>query len=305
MSVRNGHAIREHFIVRQVRNGFQTIFNDYVTLASFLILLSLVIVGLSGQVLAPYGASERISSPEGGVLTSAPPSAAHPLGTTDRGYDVLSRLLIGTGPTLLAGGIGGLIVITIGTSIGMVAGYKGGMIDDVLMRITDIFYSTPLLPLAIVLVSMFGVGYFKSILIIGFILWRSAARVIRSQVLQIKERPFILALQANGVSTYQIMLRHLLPNVAPMTILYFSIGVGYTIILQASLAFLGLVNPFRPSWGIMLQNAYRSGQFSTMWWWSIPPGLLLSLAVMATLLFGRGYQMQAAQGERSTLAEAG
>lgn len=295
----------QNYVVRQIRGGFKVVTSDPVTLIAFLYLVLILFVAVAGPVLAPYGASERIRSDDGRTLIGAPPSSDHLLGTTGRGYDVLSRLLIGTGPTLFAGLMGGVMIIIIGTSIGITAGYKGGWVDDVLMRLTDIVYSVPLLPLAIVMVSLIGIGYFSSIFIIGLILWRSVARVIRSQVLQIKEKPFILAAQATGISTPRIMIRHILPNVAPMAILYFAIGIGFTIILQSSLAFLGLVDPFRPSWGTMLQNVYNSGEFTTKWWWSVPPGILLGLTVTATLLFGRGYEKTATGRDASSMAEEG
>lgn len=294
---------RREYLSRNIRGAWEVISGDAVTLTSFAFLMLMVFLAITGDYIAPYGATERVVGSNNGILIGAPPSLEHPLGTTDRGYDVFSRLIIGVAPTIFAGAAGGAMIITIGTTVGITAGYFGGWIEDILMRITDMVYSVPLLPLAIVLVALIGVGYFKSILVIGMVLWRSPARVLRAQILQIKERPFILAAKATGISTPQIMLKHLLPNVAPMAILFFAIGVGYTIILQSSLAFLGLVSPFRPSWGIMLQNAYASGQFSSMWWWSVPPGLLLSLTVVATLLFGRGYEIRATQDKSSSLAE--
>jgi peptide/nickel transport system permease protein len=268
----------------------ELIFRDNTTKYSFLFLAMLVGLAVVGPYITPYQYDETQYSEDDRILRNEGPSLAHPLGTTSLGYDVLSRIIYGARPTVLTGALGGTIIITIGMSIGITAGYIGGRVDDILMRFTDFVYGVPLIPFAIVMLTLLGVGFFTSIIVIGLVLWRSNARVLRSQVLQIKERPFILAAKATGASTPRIILKHILPNVAPMAILFFALGVGYSIIIQASLSFLGVSSPFVPSWGIMLRNAYKSGLLATAWWWSLPPGFLISLTVLASFMFGRGYE---------------
>jgi len=113
---------------------------------------------------------------------------------------------------------------------------------------------------------------------------------LRSQVLQIKERPYIKAVKATGASTPRIVLYHIVPNIATMAVLFFSFGVGFAIVFQASLAFIGVADPFLPSWGVMVRNAYDSGRMADGWWWAMAPGLMISLTVLATFLLGRGYE---------------
>lgn len=252
--------------------------------------MSLIIIAIIGPYIAPYDHDERIRDENGEIVRAEPPSMDHPLGTTTDGFDVLSNLIIGTQPTIVAGFLGGAILITIGLSIGLVAGYYGNTIDNILMRFTDLMYGVPVIPFAIVLVALLGVSYFTSILIIGMILWRGSARVIRSQTLQIKERPFIQSAKAVGASNTRIIVSHILPNVAPMAILFFAIGTGYTILIMAGLAFLGVTDPFVPSWGIIVRNAYDSGLAGQMWWWSVPPGLLIALTVLALFMIGRSLE---------------
>jgi peptide/nickel transport system permease protein len=257
----------------------------YLIFLIFIILLAFV-----GPILAPYEMTERMRADDGSLERTAPPSLDHPMGTTSQGYDVFSRFLIGAQPTMMAGAIGGSVIITIGLTIGLTSGYVGGRVDDVLMRFTDLVYGIPFIPFALVLIAIFGVGYLEAILLTGLILWRGSARVLRAQTLQIRERPFILAAKATGGSTAHIITRHILPNVAPMGILFMALGTGYTIIALASLAFLGVTNPFVPSWGVMVRNAYSSGLMSTAWWWSLPPGFGISLTVLSLVMFGRGFE---------------
>lgn len=253
----------------------------YVGFLSFIIFL-----GIVGPEITPYGYEELLISDQG-INRKAPPSLTHPLGTTDGGYDVFSRLVYGARPTVITGLLGGSIIISIGGTIGLVSGYYGGQVGNLLMRFTDFMYGVPIIPFAIVLMAILGRGFYLAILVIGFTLWRSSARVIRSQVLQIKERPYILSARATGASDLRIMTKHILPNIAPMVILLLSLAIGYAIIAQASLAFIGVVDPFVPSWGVMLRNAYNSGAMATAWWWSIPPGFLISFTVLSTFMIGR------------------
>jgi peptide/nickel transport system permease protein len=169
---------------------------------------------------------------------------------------------------------------------------------------TDMIYGIPLLPFALVLAALFGMGYLESIFVIGIILWRGSARVIRSQVLQIRERPFILSAKATGASNPYIIIRHILPNVAPMAVLFFALTTGATIILIAGLSFLGAANPYIPSWGVMVRNAFNSGTVGTKPWWALPPGLGISITVLSLYMFGRGYEKVASADEAGDQAIA-
>jgi peptide/nickel transport system permease protein len=277
---------------------------DRSTAIYFSFLVFVLVLGLVGPILAPYQYNETLYE-DGQIVRSEAPSLEHPLGTNDVGQDVLSRMLYGARPTVITGLLGGSMIIGIGMTIGVAAGYFGGWVDTVLMRFTDIVYGVPLIPFAIVLIALFGVGFIPSIIVIGLLLWRGNARVLRSQVLQIKERPFVMAARATGASDLRIILKHILPNIASMAVLFFALGVGYTIILQASLAFIGVSNPFVPSWGVMLRNAYNSGVMSQNWWWSIPPGLMIALTVLSTFMFGRGYENIAGEGSDDAFVQAG
>jgi len=285
-------------IPSRIRNSdsLQLLFQDKELLLYGSFLLMIILIGIFGGQIAPYEYDERVYTEDGQLVRAESPSLAHPLGTTDVGYDVLSRVLIGAKPTMITGILGGTIIIILGTTVGVTAGFVGGMVDNVLMRITDFVYGVPLIPFAIVLLALMGFGQMTTILAIGLILWRASARVLRSQVLQIKERPFIQAAKATGMSTPNIILKHIIPNIAPMIILYLSLGIGYSIIVQAGLSFIGVSNPFVPAWGVMIRNAYESGIMHTALWWSIPPGLLISLTVLSAFMFGRKYE-ELASGE--------
>lgn len=290
ISGRESFAATEHGWTERAINALKIMLSDtqskiyisYLTLVGFL--------AVFGPFIAPYPYDKTIQGPGGQPLINHPPSLAHPLGTNSFGYDVLSRLIIGAQPTVTAGFLGGILIITIGMSVGLISGYVGGKTETVLMRITDVAYGVPLLPFAMVIIAFIGIGFYKSILVIGLVLWRGSARVIRSQVLQIKERPFILAAKTTGVSTPSLILKHILPNVAPMAILFFAQSTGQTIIIQAGLAFLGLTSPFVPSWGIMIQNAYNAGNVAELWWWSLPPGIMIALTVLSLFMVGRRYE---------------
>ena len=297
--------LADNYVIRNVVGALSLMIEDRVTALYFSFLIGVLILGLVGPALAPYQFNESLYTEDDELKRSLGPSLEHPLGTTDVGQDVLSRILYGARPTVITGLLGGSMIIGIGMTIGVTAGYFGGWVDTVLMRFTDIVYGVPLIPFAIVLIALFGVGFIESIVVIGLLLWRGNARVLRSQVLQIKERPFVMAARSTGASDLRIIFKHILPNVASMAVLFFALGVGYTIILQASLAFIGVSNPFIPSWGVMVRNAYNSGLMSTAWWWSVPPGLLIALTVLSTFMFGRGYENIAGDGDDEAFVQAG
>lgn len=298
-------GLKDHYMVRNVVNALRLMLRDRSVRIWFGIILCILALGILGPTLAPYQYNETQYSDDGSILINAEPSLEHPLGTTDVGYDVFSRILVGARPTVITGVLGGSIIIAIGGVIGITAGYVGGRTENFLMRFTDLAYGIPLLPTALVVVGLLGIGFLTSIIVIGLIIWRGTARVLRSQVLQIKERPYVLAAKSTGASTPRIIVKHVLPNVGTMVILFFALSVGYTILIQAGLAYLGVSDPATPAWGIMVRNAQTAGRMSASWWWSIPPGLLISITVMSTFMFGRGYENVAGSGQDEALVEAG
>lgn len=263
------------------------------------VLLLVLLVALFGPGVAPHAQYDYNYDDDGNLLVAEGPSLDHPLGTTATGQDVFSLLLIGARPTVIAGLLGGAILISLGSLVGITAGYVGGLTDSLLMRFTDLVYGLPLIPFAIVMVAFFGTGFITTIVIIGAILWRASARVLRSQVLQIKQREFITAAKAEGASSFYIVTRHILPNLLPMMAFFFAVGVGGTIIAQAGLAFIGVSDPFVPSWGVMIRNAFDAGHVDT-WWWSLPPGLLISAVVYSSIMLGRSIEA----AEESTESES-
>lgn len=282
--------LRNHYLLENLKSGLRLYLSDNVTAFFLVILVVLVFLGLFGPTIAPYQYDEVQRSPEGQILLTEPPSSEHWLGTNSRGYDVLSRLLYGAQPTLLTGFLGGTVIVGIGLLVGVSAGYFGGRVDSILMRLTDFAYGIPLIPAAIVIVAYFGIGFWTSIAIIGMVLWRGNARVFRSQVLQIKEREHVKAAKMLGASDPYVIVRHILPNMGGMIVLFFALGTGLTILITASLAFLGFMNPFIPSWGVMLRTAYGSGYVAQAWWWTLPSGGAISLTVLTVFMLGRGYE---------------
>lgn len=289
--------IRNHFVVRNLIKGLTRLWSTNTTRFAVLYLLFLIVLGLFGPSIAPYGYQEIQYNDQGELKRAIGPTLEHPLGTTDVGYDVLSRVIIGARPTVLTGLFGGMLIIGIGATIGITAGYVGGRVENTLMRITDFVYSVPLIPFAIVLLSLFSMGFWGTIFVIGILLWRGNARVLRSQVLQIKERPFVMSAKAMGSSRTRIILKHIFPNVAAMATLFFALGVGYSIIAQAGLAFIGVSNPFVPSWGVMIRNAYRSGFLDAQWMWALAPGMLISITVLSAFMIGREFEVPEGEGQ--------
>lgn len=280
-----------------VRRTLRNLLRERITKFAFVCLLFILLLGLVGPEIAPYDYAEQQRTADGQLDRYAEPSLEHPLGTNDRGEDVLSRLLVGARATLITGLLAGSLMLALGLFVGVTAGYVGGRTESLLMRFVDFIYGIPFIPFAIVLITFFGAGFYTTIAIIGLVLWRFIARVIRSQVLQIKQRPYIMAAKASGASTPWIIRKHILPNIANMAALFFAMGVGLAILEQAGLSFIGVTDPFNPTWGIMLRNAHQSGRVVDAWWWSFPPGIMISLTVLSLYLLGRGYEATGGDNE--------
>lgn len=233
----------------------------------------------------------------------APPSLDHPLGTDELGRDLLLRLLLGGRVSLFVGVAAALAAAVLGTLIGLTAGYAGGRLDALLMRLTDGVIALPLLPLLIVLAALDlgklgldpawaareDISLYRMVVIVALVGWTTVARLVRGATLSLKRRLFVLAAQAQGAGAGRIMFRHILPNLASPIIVATALAAGHVILLESVLSFLGLgIQPPIPSWGNMLTNAQELI-------WSAPslalyPGLLIFLTVMAFNLLGDGLQ---------------
>jgi peptide/nickel transport system permease protein len=217
----------------------------------------------------------------------SPPGRTYPLGTDDLGVSVLSLVIEGSKISLLVGLSATIISMVIGALIGIVAGYRAGVIDTILMRFTDFGLVIPWLALAIVLASILGPSLTTIILVIGLTSWPSTARLVRSQVLSVRERPFVERARALGASDWHMIAHHVLPNVTPVILANTVITVAIAILSETALSFLGLGDPLSVSWGTLLEQAFHAGAVSIgAWWWITAPGVCIVLVVLAFTMCG-------------------
>ncbi|HBB18181.1 MAG TPA: ABC transporter permease [Syntrophus sp. (in: bacteria)] len=287
------NKIRSSFrsVIQFLLGGIRILREDRVGMVSAVVLTFFIFLAVAGPSIAPYPPSETIYLENGMQARLLPPSLKHPFGTTNMGQDVFSQTIVGARIAVFIGLISALFIVLIGTNVGLIAGYFGKSVDDILMRITDVAYGIPFIPFAIVLVTLMGVGTLNIILAITTLMWRTTARVIRSQVLSLRERPFVWAAKVAGAGHFRLLYIHIAPNVLPLSLLYMAFGVAWGIMAEASLGFLGLGDPEKISWGQMLYFAFRSGAIRTAWWWVVPPGLSIILVVASCYLVGRTFEV--------------
>ena len=257
------------------------------------VILVAALVAVFGPWLMPHDPQESLRMADGRMAVLKPPSAEFPLGTTNLARDLLSQVIAGTRTTMLIGLVSGLISIFIGANIGLIAGYYGGRVDNVLMRLTDIVYGMPFLPFIIVLIALFGRSIEYVILAIVLIVWRTPARVIRAQTMAIKQRQFIAFARARGASDLRIIYRHIVPNILPLLLLYTSFNIAWAIVTEASASFLGFGDPNAMTWGSILQDLWASGYTRRAWWWFAAPAAAIVLLVSAFVFLSRAYEVVA------------
>ena len=214
------------------------------------------------------------------------PSGTHWLGTDDLGRDVWSQILYGSRVSLMIGLITAFITVVTGTLVGLTAGYFGGWIEEILVKIIDFFMMLPVLPLMIILAAVLGPNLWNIIMVLSVVSWPTTARVVRSQVLSIKERPYVEAARCIGAGNAKLMFGEIMPNVLPLMFAQAVLMVTYAIYGEAVLAFLGLGDPTRISWGSMLHFAFESGVMARSPWWVGPPIVSIIILIVGFSLLG-------------------
>jgi peptide/nickel transport system permease protein len=249
--------------------------------------VGLAVVGLFA-FLAVFGTLIAPHNPDASSLdVLANPSLSHPLGTTENGADVLSQLIVGARISMVVGFAAALISAVLGALVGLIGGYFGGWTDRVLDALENWFLVIPTLPLMIVLARLLSPSLFVLIMVIGLTSWAGTGRIVRAQVLTLKERPFVERARALGASDGYIIRTHILPNTLPLIFANTVLIVAVAILSEAALAFLGLGDPTKISWGTMLENAFDAGAPSAgAWWYVVPPGLCITVLVLAVALLG-------------------
>jgi peptide/nickel transport system permease protein len=240
-----------------------------------------ILIAIFGSAIAPDDPDAS------GLDTLAAPSSEHWLGTTESGSDVLSQLLVGARVSVVVGFSAAIISAIIGASVGLLSGYFGGWTDRILDGVDNWFLVIPTLPLMIVLSRLLEPSLGVLILVIGITSWAGTGRIVRSQVLTLRERAFVERARALGASHWYILRTHIFPNALPLIFANTVLIIAVAILSESALAFLGLGDPTQISWGTMLENAFNSGAPSAeAWWYVIPPGLCITMLVLSVAILG-------------------
>ena len=244
----------------------------------------LVFCAIFAPLIAPYDPYDVTARAEKGLS----PSWQHPLGTTiSTGQDIFSMLIYGARVSLMVGLITGILTALIGAVMGICAGYVGGLCDTLVMRVVDVMLVIPTLPLTIVLTNLFGKSYFMIIFIFVLFGWTGLARVIRAQVLVLKNSNYVKAAELSGAGRWHIMMRHILPGVSHLLIMNTALSSAGIMVAEAGLSFLGLGDPTAISWGKMLADAQSGGALLFgHWWWIVAPGIGIFLSVFSFMRIG-------------------
>lgn len=274
----------------RLADGLRAVIRDRATAVGAVIITVFALIALVAPYLATHDPWALNRGPDGAIAVLEPPSPRHWLGTTNLGRDVFSQVVIGSRAAIAVGFLAAFMNTLVGTNVALLAGYYGGWFDELVMRLVDLIYAIPFVPFAIILVSLIGPSLWTVIIAIVLLFWRSPARVIRAQVLSLRERPYVRAARVAGASPLRIIYAHIAPNVLPLSALYMAISVGWAIVTESSVSFLGLGDPQVISWGGMLHLAFTTGAVQYAWWWVLPPGLCIVLLVVSSYLVGRSIE---------------
>jgi peptide/nickel transport system permease protein len=257
-------------------------------MAGLLILVAVAVLALAAPLFIHPSDLAVVNAPGQPI---APPSARFPLGTDYAGRSILTLLIWGTRPSLAIGVIATALTMVLGSVIGLLAGHYAGLTSRLLMAVTDWFIALPALPLAIALAAVLGQGDVSITIAIAVTSWPGTARLIRAQTLAVEARPFIERAKALGARDGQLMVRQVLPNVAPFILVSSTLTVASAILSETTLTFLGLGNPIEVSWGSMINQALFQGAVTRgAWWYILPPGIAILIVVLGFTLVGRAVE---------------
>jgi peptide/nickel transport system permease protein len=267
------------------RRALASLRRDPIALIAVLLVVALAVVAIFVPLIAPYDPLHAYSNGLSANGAPVPPGSTFLLGTDPNGRDVLSRLIFGARVSLLVGVVATGLASVIGVLVGGIAGYAGGITEAILMRITDVVLSFPILLFCIALIAITGPSIRNVMLVIAFGYWTYLARIVRGLVLSLKEREFVTAARTLGIGHAAILRRHILPHLVPAIIVYSTLGVATSILIEASLSYLGIGVPLpQASWGQMISQGQE--YFQSAPWLLIAPGVALILTVLAFNLAG-------------------
>jgi peptide/nickel transport system permease protein len=267
------------------RNLKRFLIGNRLNLVGVIIVVTFLFLSLFGQAVAPQNPYQQDIK----HAKLLPPSTSHLLGTDELGRDVFSRILTGTRVTLQVAAVVLGFAVVFGTIIGAISGFFGGLVDEIMMRITDMFLAFPAFILAIAIAATLGKSLTNTMIALATVFWPWYARLVRAQVLSIREREYIEAGRSVGLSSSRLLFRHILPNAASVVIIQVTLDVGYAVLSTSSLSFIGLgAQPPSPEWGTMLSTART--YFRDAWWYTTFPGVALTLTVFAFNVLGDGLQ---------------
>ena len=281
--------IRERLVhdIERFRKFLRQLLKNRLALAGLIIILAFTVLSFSAPLLVgPYPTYLQLTAPD------LPPGNGHLLGTDWQGFDILTVLLYGGQISLLIGFTASIVAMVAGTGVGLVAGFYGGFVDQTLARVTDFFLVIPWLPFVLVLVMILNPSLSTIIIAIAIVSWPTTARVIRSQVLTIKERQFIERSRAVGAQSGFIVRKHILPNVMPLVWAEAVLTISNSVFTEAFLSFFGLgAKGVYTSWGTMVNESYKTNALLLgRWWYFAPPGLLITLLVLGFAMLGYGLE---------------
>jgi peptide/nickel transport system permease protein len=293
MSVDAPRTLSARGIVRARKRAARARFlAEYRRQTAGLVGLAVLVAFIALALLAPvlFSSSELdVTHATGGTLR--PPSGGYWLGTDEAGRSVLALVAWGARISLLVGFAATVISMAIGTIVGIASGHFGTWVGAILERLTDWFLVIPFLPLAIALSTVLGASLLNVIVVIGVTSWPGTARLVRAQTLSVEARPYLERARVLGGGHWHQMSRHVLPNVMPLVLANTTLTVAIAILSETTLSFLGLGDPFRVSWGSMLDDAFAAGAISSgAWWYLLPPGLCVVIVVLAFTLVGRALE---------------